>query len=168
MPRPGTPRATPGRAASGRAERQRPGQGRGDRPQRGPEGQQGRPTARITVVEATPREALERADEAVDGLLEEGREPGDILVLTTGEIHPWQQHELSFGEASYWRQLDERGDVFYASAADARDAARPVVVLAVNGGDETTQAQALVAGLTRAGELLVVCGEQRRLSALIG
>ncbi len=57
-----------------------------------------------------------------------------MLVIITGEPHPWAAHELSFGEASYWAQHDARDDVFYADAAVAgRAASRPVVVVALNG-----------------------------------
>jgi len=55
----------------------------------------------------------------VDLLLDSGRSPGDVLVLTTGEQHPWAAHEVSFGEASYWAQHDAGDDVFYAAIGDA-------------------------------------------------
>ena len=112
------------------------------------------------------RTALEHADEVVDRLLESGRAPGDVLVLTTGGAHPWQQHEASFGEEHYWAQLDEGGDVFYADALTARPVVREVVVLAINGNEEHT-AQALAEALGRARSLLVVCGESRRLRVLV-
>ena len=87
----------------------------------------------IQLVPATEATTVAAADDAVDVLLDAGRTPGDILVLTTGEAHPWAQHELTFGEAAYWRQQDEGEDVFYASAAAERVANRAVVVLAMNG-----------------------------------
>jgi hypothetical protein len=117
-------------------------------------------------VPATADTALERADETVDLLLESGRAPGDVLVLTTGEPHPWQQHESSFGEERYWAQLEEGGDVFYADALTARPAGRDIVVLAVNGSPDQA-AKALAGALGRARTLLVVCGDTDRLRALI-
>jgi hypothetical protein len=121
----------------------------------------------IQLVPATDATAVTAADEAVDMLLDSGQLPSDILVLTTGDIHPWAQHELSFGEESYWRQQDEGSDVFYASAISERVAKRPAVVLAVNGGTDEESARALPAamGLTRS--LLVVCGDPERLRALL-
>ncbi|MFC9329316.1 hypothetical protein [Kitasatospora sp. NPDC057015] len=104
-------------------------------------------------------EALERADDTVDRLLESGRRPGDVLVLTVGEPHPWQQHELSFGEGRYWAQLTEGDDVFYADAALTRPARRDVVVLVVNGTPAHRAEPAFQQALGRAGALLVVCGE---------
>ncbi|WP_434597517.1 hypothetical protein [Streptomyces sp. A5-4] len=125
------------------------------------------PETRIVPVLASG--ALDAADEAVDQLLDSGRAPGDILVLTTGERHPWAAHELSFGEASYWAQHDARDDVFYADASAAeRAATRPVVIVAVNGeaGDAVTRA--LPVARDRAGALLIVCGEQEKVDAVLG
>ena len=121
----------------------------------------------IQLVPATDATAVTAADEAVDVLLDSGRLPSDILVLTTGDIHPWAQHELSFGEESYWRQQDEGSDVFYASAISERAAKRPAVVLAVNGGTDEESARALPAAMGLAGSLLVVCGDPERLRTLL-
>ncbi len=103
----------------------------------------------------------------VDTLLDGGRAPGDILVLVTGDPHPWQSHELSFGEDSYWRQQDEGEDVFYAHASAERAANRGVVVLAVNGGTDEEAAQALPAALARAKSQLIVVGDPERLRTLL-
>jgi hypothetical protein len=113
--------------------------------------------------------ALDAAEEAVDLLLESGRSPGEVLVITTGEPHPWAAHELSFGEASYWAQHDAGDDVFYADAAVAQRAgARPVVVVAVNGGPDAVAAQALPLALARASALLIVCGDPQRINSVLG
>ncbi len=112
--------------------------------------------------------ALDAAEEAVDLLLETGRAPGDILVLTTGDQHPWATHELSFGDAAYWAQHDARDDVFFADAAAVeRASARPVVVVAVNGGDDTLP-RALPAAMARASALLIVCGDPQRINPVLG
>ncbi|MFJ9843841.1 hypothetical protein ACIRYZ_25970 [Kitasatospora sp. NPDC101155] len=117
------------------------------------------PRVEVQRIAATPAQALERADDAVDQLLDSGRNPGDILVLTVGGAHPWQQHELSFGEERYWAQLAEGADVFYADAALTRPVRREVVVLVVNGGSPTRAVEAYTKALGRATGLLVVCGE---------
>ncbi|MGW2871228.1 hypothetical protein [Kitasatospora sp. NPDC001225] len=117
------------------------------------------PRVEVQRIAATPAQAVERADDAVDLLLESGRTPGDILVLTVGEAHPWQQHELSFGEERYWAQLAEGGDVFYADAALTRPVRREVVVLVVNGGPSARAAEAYARALDHATALLVVCGD---------
>ncbi|MEV6589151.1 hypothetical protein [Streptomyces acidicola] len=123
----------------------------------------------IQLIPASVEGALDAAEEAVDLLMESGRAPGEVLVITTGEPHPWAAHELSFGEASYWAQHDAGDDVFYADAAVAQRAgARPVVVVAVNGGPDTAAAQAVPLALARAGALLIVCGDPQHINSVLG
>lgn len=126
-------------------------------------------TPQIQLIPASAEGALAAAEEAVDLLLDSGRAPGDMLVVTTGEPHPWATHELSFGEASYWAQHDAGDDVFYADARVAdRAGARPVVVVAVNGGPESAAVSALSVAHTRAGALLIVCGDPQRINSVLG
>ncbi|MEU1017821.1 hypothetical protein ABZ383_15120 [Streptomyces sp. NPDC005900] len=123
----------------------------------------------IQLIPASAEGALDAAEEAVDLLLDSGRAPGDVLVVTTGDPHPWATHELSFGEAAYWAQHDAGDDVFYAdSAALSRAASRPVVVVAVNGGSEEAALAALPTAVTRAGTLLIVCGDPQRINSMLG
>ncbi len=123
----------------------------------------------VQLIPASAEGALDAAEEAVDLLLDTGRAPGDILVLTTGDPHPWAAHELSFGEAAYWALHDARDDVFYADAAQVQRAAgRPVVVFAANGGPVDAAAAALPVALARAGALLIVCGEPQSINSVLG
>ncbi len=126
-------------------------------------------TPQIQLIPAAPEGALDAAEEAVDLLLESGRVPGEVLVITTGEPHPWAAHELSFGEAAYWAQHDAGDDVFYTDVAVAgRAKPRPVVVVAVNGGPDEAAGQALPLALARAGALLIVCGDPQRINSVLG
>ncbi|MFE9098230.1 hypothetical protein [Streptomyces sp. NPDC007264] len=126
-------------------------------------------TPQIQLIPASAEGALDAAEEAVDLLLESGRGPGDVLVITTGAPHPWAAHELSFGEAAYWAQHDAGDDVFYADASVvSRATARSVVVVAVNGGADTTVATALPLALARAGALLIVCGDPEQINSVLG
>lgn len=123
----------------------------------------------IQLIPASADGSLDAAEEAVDLLLDTGRAPGEVLLLTTGEQHPWAAHELSFGEAAYWAQQDAQEDVFYASAAAVgRAKARPVVVVALNGGTDDVVAQVLPAARECAGALLIVCGDPQRVNAVLG
>ncbi|GHD04406.1 hypothetical protein GCM10010313_20660 [Streptomyces violarus] len=123
----------------------------------------------IQLIPASAQGALDAAEEAVDLLLDAGRAPSDVLVLTTGEQHPWATHELSFGETSYWAQHDARDDVFYTDATiAARAASRPVVVVAVNGGSEAAAASALSLAHSRANTLLIVCGDPQQINSVLG
>ncbi|MFF4233833.1 hypothetical protein [Streptomyces sp. NPDC001820] len=126
-------------------------------------------TPQIQLIPAPADGALDAAGEAVDLLLDSGRAPGDVLVLTTGDPHPWAEHEQSFGEAAYWAQHDARDDVFYADAAAVgRASARPVVVVAVNGGADDAAARTLPAALAKANALLIVCGDPERINTVLG
>ncbi|MCX5561320.1 hypothetical protein [Streptomyces sp. NBC_00038] len=126
-------------------------------------------TPQIQLIPASVEGALDAAEEAVDLLLESGRAPGEVLVITTGEPHPWAAHELSFGEAAYWAQHDAGDDVFYADAsAVGRAVSRPVVVVAVNGGSDPVAATALPLALGRAGALLIVCGDPQQINSVLG
>ncbi|WP_406138278.1 hypothetical protein OH828_09185 [Streptomyces anulatus] len=134
-----------------------------------PEPTENRSAPQIQLIPAPAAGALDAAEEAVDLLLESGRAPGDILVLTTGEQHPWAAHELSFGEAAYWAQHDAGDDVFFAdvSAAD-RARSRPVVVVAVNDDADRTVARTLPVARDRAAVLLIVCGDPQTINSALG
>ncbi|MFE5942889.1 hypothetical protein ACWCQ0_46340 [Streptomyces massasporeus] len=164
-PRPGRPVPGPARPAA-----PRPVPGPGPSPANAPENRSDqRSTPQLQLIPAPAVGALDAAEEALDLLLESGRAPGEVLVLTTGDPHPWATHELSFGEAAYWAQQDTGDDVFFAHAAAVeRATARPVVIVAVNGGDEATAAKALPSAMARAGALLVVCGDPERVTSLLG
>ncbi|MER7234439.1 hypothetical protein ABT348_26260 [Streptomyces olivaceus] len=128
-----------------------------------------RSAPQIQLIPATPEGALDAAEEAVDLLLDSGRAPGDVLVVTTGEPHPWATHELSFGDAAYWAQHDAGDDVFYTDAAAVdRAASRAVVVVALNGGDEAAAVTVLPLARSRAGTLLIVCGDPQRVNSVLG
>ncbi|MEV8069514.1 MULTISPECIES: hypothetical protein [unclassified Streptomyces] len=175
-----TPRPVPGPRPAAPSRPGRPGPARPAPPvQRtardaaatkpGPSGPAAPAAPQIQLLPASAEGALDAAEEAVDLLLESGRAPGDILVITTGDPHPWAAHELSFGEASYWAQHDAGDDVFYTDAAVAsRAASRPVVVVAVNGGADGTAATALPLAHSRAGALLIVCGDPQQINSVLG
>ncbi|QNP65692.1 hypothetical protein [Streptomyces genisteinicus] len=162
-PRPGHPGPGPARPAP---SAQRPAPAARTPHQPGPE----RTSApQIQLIPAPEGGALDAADEAVDLLLDSGRVPGEVLVLTTGDQHPWAAHELSFGESAYWAQQEARDDVFYADGVSVQHAAaRPVVVVAVNGGSDEAAAQVLPAALAKAATLLIVCGDPKRIDAVLG
>ncbi|MER5278578.1 hypothetical protein ABT025_22910 [Streptomyces sp. NPDC002809] len=175
-----TPRPVPGprSAAMPRPGRPGPGPARPAPPAPRPHSTSGQPQAsrpenrsapQLQVIPAVADGALDAADEAVDLLLDSGRAPGDILVLTTGEQHPWATHELSFGEAAYWAQHEAGDDVFFAGASAAdRVTSRPVVIIAVNGAVDEAATRALSAAQGRAGVLLIVCGDPQQVNAVLG
>ncbi|AXE23330.1 hypothetical protein C0216_07540 [Streptomyces globosus] len=169
VPRPGRPGPSPAAAnRAGAAPRPAPPAPR--TPQAAPAAPSvSAAVPQIQLIPASAEGALDAAEEAVDLLLDTGRAPGDVLVLTTGDLHPWAAHELSFGEAAYWAQHDAGDDVFYADAAQAaRASGRPVVVVAVNGGPASAAAAVLPVALARAGALLIVCGDPKEINSVLG
>ena len=64
--------------------------------------------------------------------------------------------------------LDETRHVVAALAFASRAAERPVVVVAVNGGSDSAAATALPLALTRAGALLIVCGDPQQINSVLG
>lgn len=166
-PRP-SPRPAPPRADRNRPGPGRPGSGRAGSPPAPSPTAEASGKAQIQLVAATDTTAVDIADETVDRLLDGGLAPNDVLLLTTGAEHPWAQHERSFGEEAYWRQLTDGEDVFCAHAsASERVGSRSVVVLAVNGGTDAEVAAALPLAVAKAGRELVVCGDPERLRALL-
>ncbi|MGW3582405.1 hypothetical protein ACWDM8_13865 [Streptomyces rubiginosohelvolus] len=167
-PRPGRPGPGPARPAPP-AQRAHPTPAAPAPAPARPKPAENRSAPQIQLIPAPVAGALDAAEEAVDLLLDSGRAPGDILVLTTGEQHPWAAHELSFGEAAYWAQHDAGDDVFFADlSAAGRAASRPVVVVAVNGDDDGTVARTLPAARDRAGVLLIVCGDPQTINSALG
>ncbi|KOU07604.1 hypothetical protein ADK88_10135 [Streptomyces sp. NRRL F-2295] len=163
-PRPGRPGPGPARPAPP-AQRAHPAPAAPARPQP----TENRSAPQVQLIPAPVAGALDAAEEAVDLLLESGRAPGDILVLTTGEQHPWAVHELSFGEAAYWAQQDAGDDVFFADASAVdRAKPRPVVVVAANGDAGDAVARALPVARDRAAALLIVCGDPQMINSALG
>jgi len=63
------------------------------------------------------------------------------------------------GQAAYWKTFGDDDQVFYGHVLGFKELERPVVVLAVNrfASDERAR-EKLYVGLSRARDLLVVCG----------
>ncbi|WP_031080692.1 hypothetical protein [Streptomyces sp. NRRL WC-3549] len=168
-PRPGHPGSGPARPAPP-AQRPHPAPTPSEaaRPARR-DRQENRPAGQFQLIPAPVSGALDAADEAVDLLLDSGRAPGDVLVFTTGEQHPWAVHELSFGESAYWAQHDAGDDVFFAHISDAeRCKRRSVVVVAVDSDIDDGTARALAVARKRADALLIVCGDPQKINAALG
>ncbi|HJF50555.1 MAG TPA: ATP-binding domain-containing protein, partial [Brachybacterium paraconglomeratum] len=132
--------------------------------------------APLTPVEQTPRlpagapvrylpssaeDAVATADDAVEQLMDEGWEPGQIALLTTGSRHPVQKEQVELeGYDGYWDGFFASSEVFYGHVLGFKGLERPVVVLAVNGfGSAERARQLLYVGLSRARSLLVVVGD---------
>lgn len=101
------------------------------------------------------------ADDELTGLMAEGW-PNDALALvTTYHRHPVQvQRVQARGHDGYWDSFWDADDAFYGHVLGFKGLERPAVVLAVNGFRDPTRAtEMLYVGLSRARDLLVVCGD---------
>lgn len=119
----------------------------------------------VRLVPAGSDDAVEAADEALDALLDEGWDPGQVALLTTGSRHPMQREVVDHrGYAGYWDEFFAEADVFYGHVLGFKGLERTVVVLTVNGFREDEDAdyarRLLYTGTSRARVLLVVVGER--------
>lgn len=115
-------------------------------------------------------DAVTTADDAAVGLLEAGWKAADVALLTTFHRHPVQK-ELVDGDgvAEYWNTLWSGDDIFYGTVPGFKGLERPAVVLGVNGFRTPEIArQVLFVGLSRASDLLVVCGDPELLKEVGG
>ena len=114
-------------------------------------------------------QALDEADDVVDQLIEEGWQPSDIAVLATGPRHPEQKQRQEDGWESYWESFWDKDQVFYGHVMGFKGLERPAVVLAVNEQPDRERArERLYVGLSRARDLLVVCGDPDHIEKVGG
>ena len=113
----------------------------------------------VRYIESSAEAAVAAADDAVEQLLEEGWDPGDIALLTTGRRHPEQKERTEYyGHDAYWDEFFPAEDVFYGHVLNFKGLERRVVVLAINGFYDRA-VHRLYVGLSRARSLLVVVGD---------
>ncbi|MGB7982795.1 MAG: ATP-binding domain-containing protein [Candidatus Nanopelagicales bacterium] len=121
------------------------------------------------VACATP-DAVETANDAALALLEAGWAPADVALLTTGHRHPEQVNRVQLdGRDGYWDSFWDDSDLFFATVAAFKGLERPAVVLAIDGFlDPATARDILYVGLSRASDLLVVCGDPEMIRRVGG
>lgn len=123
-----------------------------------PRGGTGLPVRR---VECATKDALERAEDCIDALIEEGWTNNQVALLTTKDRHPIHREFFDTGTTEdYWRQFHAKESEFYGYVLGFKGLERSVVVLCVNGfKDPGRAAEHLYVGLSRARSLLVVVGD---------
>ena len=126
--------------------------------------------APVQFVQAHAGQAVAAADEAAGALLEAGWGTGDVALLTTGSPHPEHSERLEDeGQDGYWDSFLDGGRFFHGQVLGFQGLERPAVVLAVNGfGDADPSREVLYVGLSRARDLLVVCGDLAEIRAVAG
>ncbi|MGY1620504.1 NERD domain-containing protein [Geodermatophilus sp. SYSU D00691] len=120
-------------------------------------GQSGVP---VRFVQCSTEDAVGVADDVAADLLDEGWPPEAVALLTTHRRHPVQAERQAEGQDAYWATYWDDEDLFYGHVLGFKGLERPAVVLAVNGfRDEARAREMLYVGLSRARDLLVVCGD---------
>ncbi len=116
--------------------------------------------AEVRLVACPREEAIAKADDVVEELLDFGWRPQDIALLTTGSRHPEQTGRQDEGQDEYWASFWDEELVFYGHVLGFKGLERRVVVLAVNDSEVRDRAkERLYVGLSRARDELVVCGD---------
>ncbi|SSC25225.1 DNA helicase, UvrD/REP type [Klenkia terrae] len=114
----------------------------------------------VRFVPCTDEDALEVADDVAVGLLDAGWPPESVALLTTLRRHPVQIERQAAGQDAYWASYWDDKDLFYGHVLGFKGLERPAIVLAINGfRDEQRAREMLYVGLSRARDLLVVCGD---------
>jgi hypothetical protein len=123
----------------------------------------------VRFVPCTAAGACDAADGVVAQLLADGVPGGHIAVLTTQhrhDLHRWAEAEL--GKDGYWDGFWMQDEVFYGTVMGFKGLERPVVVLAVDGFHDGVARDVMYAGLSRARDRLVVCGDLELLRPAVG
>ncbi|EYT48138.1 nuclease-related domain-containing DEAD/DEAH box helicase [Brachybacterium muris] len=124
----------------------------------------------VRFVPCATEDAVTMADDQVEALMDEGWDPGDIALLTTGRRHPEQRERIDhFGYDGYWDEFFAAEDVFYGHVLNFKGLERRAVVLSVNGFQHWDRSPHLLyVGLSRARSLLVVVGDPELIRDSVG
>lgn len=124
---------------------------------------------KVRFVACAADDAISAADDVVDELIDMGWEPSDIAVLATGHKHPEHTNRVAGGADLYWDSFWDKDQVFYGHVMGFKGLERPAIVLAVNeSADRDRAKERLYVGLSRARDLLVVCGDAAHIEAVGG
>lgn len=114
----------------------------------------------VRFVQCATDDATGAADDEAAALLDAGWPAESVALLTTYRRHPVQAERQTAGQDAYWDSFWADDDLFYGHVLGFKGLERPAVVLAVNGfRDEARAREMLYVGLSRARDLLVVCGD---------
>jgi hypothetical protein len=124
----------------------------------------------VRFLQCSAAEAMGTADDAAVELLEQGWDPQDVALLTTHHRHPEQANRVELdGRDGYWDSFWDGTDLFFSTVAAFKGLERPAIVLAVDGfRDPATAAEILYVGLSRARDLLIVCGDIAQIRRAAG
>jgi hypothetical protein len=115
----------------------------------------------VKYVACAEQDAIDIADAEAELLLDEGWDQADVALLTTQHRHPVQAELVeNHGRDGYWDAYWDQSQFFYSTVAGFKGLERPAVVLAVDGfRDPATARETLLVGMSRARDMLVICGD---------
>lgn len=126
----------------------------------------------VRFVEATdPDDALGKADDEIERLLDDGWRPENVMLLTTGHRHPVQIERTGEDDdqEKYWRTYWEDDDVFFGHVLGCKGLERRAVVLCVNDSQVRERSrERLYVGMSRATDELVVVGDPEMIREMGG
>lgn len=124
----------------------------------------------VRFVPTSVDDAVEVADEQVIELLDEGWEPGQLALITTGSRH-WTQakQQEEDGQQGYWATYFAGEEVFYGHVLGCKGLERSAVVLCLNeDGSRDRARERLYVGMSRATDLLIVVGDSAVVTTVGG
>ncbi len=114
----------------------------------------------VKFVQCAAEDAIEAADDEAVALLDAGWAPEHVALLTTGHRHPEQVARRRMARTSTGTRTGPARTCSTATSSEFKGLERPAVVLALDGfRDESRAREMLYVGLSRARDLLVVCGD---------
>lgn len=120
----------------------------------------------VKYVEVDTAQSETAADEQVKQLIAQGWDAGDICVLTTGSRHVIQKQEGDGAQSRiYWKKFFEENATYHCTTTGFKGLESRVVVLAMNGWkDSERKKDILYTSITRARDLLVICGSREEVT----
>ena len=120
----------------------------------------------VKWVETATEDSITAADKEVTKLIAEGWNPRDICLLTTGSRHEVQRTEGQGAlRNSYWEKFFEDSSAYHCTTSGFKGLERRAIVLAINGWKEAERKKdILYTAVTRARDLLIICGSQEEIT----
>ncbi|GHD13853.1 NERD domain-containing protein [Zhihengliuella salsuginis] len=124
----------------------------------------------VRFVQCASEDAVDRADDVIEALFEDGWDSRQMALLTTRHRHPVHfEHHDGGTITEYWDDFREGTGVFYGHVLGFKGLERSVVVLCINGfRDDGRAAEKLYVGLSRARSLLIVVGDRQMIEDAVG
>ena len=114
---------------------------------------------RIPVIDGD--DPISLGDAEVEALLDQGWEPRDVALLTTGSRHPVQVELQQDGPDAYWESFWSGDDIFYGHVLGFKGLERRCVVLVCNHSVRADRVRERVyVGMSCATDVLVVIGDE--------